>query len=77
LLERDGKRTEAIEQFRKAVKYGPLESNFYASLGLALHRTGDKEAGLGFMKLALELDPDDPWLEDSLQSYIEDEDEGG
>ena len=62
LLERDGSTDEALPWFRKAVEMAPLEASFYGSLGEALLRKGEKDEGKRMLQLALELDPDNPWL---------------
>ena len=38
---------------------------------------GEKEEGLRFMQLSLELDPDDPFLADSIKRYQEETPKGG
>ena len=73
LLASDGKTAEAIKMYKKAVEREPLEAEFYADLGRALVRKGDKAEGLRHMKLALELNPDDVWLEESVKQFQKDE----
>jgi tetratricopeptide (TPR) repeat protein len=73
LLERDGKRAEALQHHRKAVELAPLESQLYVSLGQALRYGSDKEEGKRLLALALELDPDNPWLAREVESALEDD----
>lgn len=76
LLEDKGKYDEAAAMLRKAVEFGPLEAEFYAALGRTLSRTGKKDEGVRFMKLSLELDPDNPFLADAVERYQEEAAEG-
>ena len=59
------------------MELGPLEAEYYASLGRTLHLKGEKEEGLKYMLLSLELDPDNPFLADSVKRYQEEESKGG
>jgi tetratricopeptide (TPR) repeat protein len=68
LLEQKGGRTEAIEYRKKALELAPLEASLYAELGRALRfGGGDEEEGKRLMKLALELDPDNPYLKKEIE----------
>ena len=66
----DDKEKEAVALLRKATTYAPLEGRVYAELGKVLRLQGDKEAGDKLLKLALELDPDDPWLEMDIEEIL-------
>ncbi|MFV1958634.1 MAG: tetratricopeptide repeat protein, partial [Planctomycetota bacterium] len=70
LLHHEAKNEEAIPYYRKAVKYGPLEASFYAGLGRALVLGGKEDEGIRNLKLALELDPDDPYLADEIEMFL-------
>ena len=73
LLERDGGRAEALQYHKKAIELAPLESSLYVSLGRALRYGDDKEEGKRILQLALELDPDNPWLAREVKSALEDD----
>ncbi len=54
---------KAIPLWRKAVELDPLAAVYYANLGHALTKKGQKDEGKKLIGLAKELDPDDPWLD--------------
>ncbi len=70
LLERDGKTDEAVSNYDKAIELGPLESEFYAGKGRALLSKDHGEA-VRLLGLALELDPDNVWLEGEVKRALE------
>jgi tetratricopeptide (TPR) repeat protein len=63
----------ALENFRKAVQYDPLDAEFTFNLGRTLKRTGDSKEGKRLIKLAQELGTSDPYL--TLQFLIDEEDD--
>ena len=72
LLSRENK-GEAIKMWRKAIELDPLVADFYESLGEALYRKDEtKTEGEKLLRLALELDPDDYWLEYRIKELLED-----
>jgi tetratricopeptide (TPR) repeat protein len=76
LLSDDGKFDEALKQLRRAVELEPLESAFYAAIGKAHKRKGEKDEAKKFFALAKELDPENAWLDIELEE-LESDDEGG
>lgn len=62
---------EALKYHRKALELAPLESQLYVALGRAL-RSSDKGESTRLLKLGLELDPDNPWLQREIKSALED-----
>ncbi|MEN8150681.1 MAG: hypothetical protein ABFS86_12735 [Planctomycetota bacterium] len=64
-----GQKEKAIEYLRRAVELDPLVGDYYAGLALALAE-GDEAVRMA--KLALEIDPDDPWLEMRVYDLIHD-----
>lgn len=71
LLGRKGGRDEALKYHRKAIELAPLESSLYVSLARALRFGDDKEEGKRLLQLALELDPDNPYLAREVKSALE------
>ncbi len=72
LLEDDRKFAEAIGHMRKAIELAPLEAEYYAALGRMMRMHGEQEEGKKMIRLALELDPDNPYLEDRVLDLLED-----
>ena len=73
LLEDKGSRDEAVQYHRKAIELAPLEPQLYVSLGRALRFGNDKEEGKRILQLALELDPDNSYLQREVKSALEDD----
>jgi tetratricopeptide (TPR) repeat protein len=63
---------EAISIFRKAIEMDPLVGQFYTSLAGALIKKEQKPEALKLAKLAMELDPDDMWLQYRAKELVED-----
>jgi len=59
----------AVDLLKKAIELDPLAADTYADLGRVYQHEGRKEEGKKLMKLALELDPDNPWLEFALREH--------
>jgi tetratricopeptide (TPR) repeat protein len=57
----------AVDLLKKAIELDPLAAETYADLGRLYQHEGKKDEGKNLLKLALELDPDNPWLEFSLR----------
>jgi tetratricopeptide (TPR) repeat protein len=76
LLSNDDRHDEAIAMWKRAISFDPLNPQFYARLGRALAKKGDKEEGTRLMKLAIEIDPDYAWtIEAQLQRLLEEDEE--
>jgi tetratricopeptide (TPR) repeat protein len=63
LYAEDGEVDKAIALWRKAIELDPLTAMYYSNLGHALIKKKQEEEGKRLVKLAKELDPDDPWLD--------------
>jgi hypothetical protein len=74
LIEHDEKESfdKAVGLWKKAIELDPLTAEYYAHLGRAYYDKGKKDDGKKLMQLALELDPDDPWLEFELKKLVGD-----
>ncbi len=60
---RKGNYDDAIKMFDKAIELDPMNAYFYMHLGHAWVNQGDKEKGENLKKLAIDLEPNDPWLQ--------------
>jgi len=70
----DEEEDKRFEYWRTAIELDPLTADFYIRLGMEL--TGkddeaDKEEGKRLLKLALEIEPENYWLERNLDTYLE------
>ncbi len=63
LLMGDGKKSEAIALWEKAIALDPMSGRYHAALGRALARSGKSAEGQRLVKLAREISPDDPELD--------------
>lgn len=63
LLLSDKEWDAAVENLERAVELDPLNADFYAGLGYALRKKGERKGGDRMLALAREIDPDDPWLD--------------
>lgn len=52
------KADEAVEKFARAAAFGPHLPAVWYGWGLALMKTGQREAGMEMIKKGMELDPD-------------------
>lgn len=61
ILAGEGEHAEAIRNYEKAIELDPLNADHYADLGRTMRHLGTdekKKEGLRFIRLALEMDPD-------------------
>lgn len=69
-LRRDGKPEEAIGMHEKAIELDPMNAYFWLHLGHACEAAGDNAKGESLKKLALELEPNDPWLAFQAKTFV-------
>ncbi|MBB6250918.1 tetratricopeptide repeat protein [Nitrospirillum iridis] len=60
LLQADGRRDEAMAQYRQALVLNPFEARAHNALGIAHHDSGDLAQAMSCFEDALASDPDDP-----------------
>ncbi|MEE3624239.1 tetratricopeptide repeat-containing glycosyltransferase family protein [Nitrospirillum sp. BR 11752] len=71
LLQADGRRDEAVAQYRQALILNPFEARVHNALGIAHHDAGDLAQAMSCFEDALASDPDDPQAHNNMGHLLQ------
>ncbi|EGY00993.1 TPR repeat-containing protein II [Nitrospirillum viridazoti Y2] len=71
LLQADGRRDEAVAQYRQALVLNPFDARLHNALGIAHHDAGDLAQAMSCFEDALASDPDDPQAHNNMGHLLQ------